>query len=294
MSTPRSLFPRPLPLAFATLLIGGLLLSASLTADDITKAPSRNASSPTEISLKDLSSGKVRIVDLTYTLNSESHYWPGDGYIPFQIETIATLKKDGVYSRKLSFPEHIGTHLDAPNHFEEGKPDVSEIPVEDFIAPGVVVDITLQAEVNPDKTLSVEDLKEWEKENGPIPSGAIVLLRTGWGAFWDSKVRYQNRDARGDLHFPSFSAEAARWLIQERQIKGLGVDTLSIDPGNSKTFEVHHLVNQAGRYGLENVAKLDKLPHRGFTLIVAPIKVQGGTGGPARIFALLPAEEKTE
>lgn len=273
-------------------LMVSLLLPLELMGEEPANQ-GKDATASTEITLGDLSSGKVRILDLTYTLNSETHYWPGEEYTPFQIETIATLKKDGVYSRKVSFPEHIGTHLDAPNHFEEGQQDVSEIPVEMFIGPGVVIDITLQAEANPDKALSVDDLLEWEKENGPIPSGAIVLLRTGWGKFWTSRVRYQNRDARGELHFPGYSPESARWLIEERKIKGIGIDTMSIDPGISKTFDVHHIINQAGRYGLENVAHLDKLPVRGFTLIVAPIKVEGGTGGPCRIYALLPNDSGT-
>ncbi|WP_437224425.1 cyclase family protein [Planctomicrobium sp. SH661] len=239
------------------------------------------------LTLADVAAGRARIIDLSYSLNPESHFWPGPGYAPFQIETIATLKADGVYSRKISFPEHIGTHLDAPNHFEADEPDVSRIPVEQFFAPGVMIDISLQVEQNPDTTLSVADLENWEKEHGRIPDQAIVLVNTGWGQFWNSKERFQNRDARGQMHFPGYSGEATRWLIEQRKVKGIGIDTMSIDPGISKNFEVHHLINRAQGYGLENVASLDQLPARDFWLMVAPIKVEGGTGGPCRIFAIL-------
>lgn len=228
------------------------------------------------------------LVDLTYAFNSQTPYWPGENYKPFELTTIATLEDNGVLSKAISLPEHLGTHLDAPNHFESGQPSAEKIPVETFFGPGVVIDLSLKAEVDPDVLLSREDIDAWEKEHGRVPDGAIVLLHTGWGRFWTNYERYKNQDAMGTLHFPSFSAEAARFLIEERHCKGLGIDTLSIDPGTSKDFAVHHLVNKASRYGLENVAQLDKLPASGFDVIVAPMKIENGTGGPTRIFAVVP------
>ena len=233
----------------------------------------------------------VRFVDLSYPLNDTNQYWPGDNYSGFEMKTIATLEKDGVLSKTLSFPEHLGTHIDAPNHFEPNQPSVADLTPEQLFGPGVVIDITIKAEMDADTMLSVEDIKAWEKEHGRIPDGAIVLLNTGWGRFWKNTVRFQNRDARGQLHFPSYSSEAAKYLIEQRKARGVGVDNLSIDRGLSKSFEVHHIVNRAGKFGLENVAHLDKLPPRGFQVLVAPIKVQKGTGGPARIWAILPKEE---
>ena len=188
-------------------------------------------------------------------------------------------------------PEHLGTHLDAPNHFEKNQPSVEKLKAQELFGPGVVIDITRQAEQNPDYTLTANDVQAWEKQHGPIPAGAIVLLRTGWGRFWGNVARFQNRDARGRLHFPSYSAEAAKFLIQKRKASGLGIDNLSIDPGISKDFPVHHIVNGAGRFGLENVAHLDQLPPRGFYLIIAPLKIEAGTGGPARIWAVLSKNE---
>jgi len=242
------------------------------------------------LTLDDVSGGRTRIVDLSYSLNEQTNFWPGDDYEPFTLETIATLEKDGVLSKSMRLPEHIGTHIDAPNHFEPNQLSVDQIEPQNLIGPGVVIDITSQAEMDADYGLTLKDVQDWEQQHGQIPDGAIVLLNTGWGRFWSQPQRFQGRDTRGNLHFPSYTGEAARFLIHERNARGLGVDTLSIDRGLSKKFEVHHITNAAGRYGLENVAHLDQLPPRGFTLIIAPMKIESGTGCPTRIFAILPAQ----
>ena len=210
--------------------------------------------------LDQLTAGQVQIVDLTWPLNAQSAFWPGDNYQPFELKTIATLEKDGVLSKTFSMPEHLGTHLDAPNHFEPRQPSVDQIPPGDLFAPGVMIDLTGPAFMDHDVRLTREHLEAWEQRHGPIPARAVVLLNTGWGRFWSNVPRYQNRDVQGRMHFPGYSAEAARFLVQERKVRGLGIDTLSIDYGLSRDFAVHHIVNGAGRYGLENVAHLEKLP----------------------------------
>lgn len=242
-----------------------------------------------ETTFKQVAAGQVQLVDLTYALDDHSPFWPGDSYQPFQLRTIATIEKNGVLSKQFSMPEHFGTHLDAPCHFEAGQPTVDQIAATDLFAPGVVIDVSMPAEADADYRLTVKDLTDWEAKHGAIPSKAIVLLNTGWARFWKSNDRYRNQDAQGRMHFPGFSAEAAKWLIKERNVRGVGIDTLSIDYGPSKDFIVHHVVNGAGRYGLENVANLDQLPARNFFLIVAPIKIAQGTGGPTRLLAVLPA-----
>lgn len=255
------------------------------------QAPESAPKNPADaITLEDIVSGQARMIDLTYPLNPRNAFWPGENYRPFELKTIATLEKDGVLSKSICLPEHLGTHLDAPNHFEKNQPSVEKLTADELFGPGVVIDIETQAEQNADYTLSRADLDRWEKQHGQIPRGAIVLLRTGWGRFWNNTARFQNRDARGQLHFPSYSAEAARFLIEVRKARGLGIDNLSIDPGHSKDFAVHHIVNGAGKFGLENVANLDQLPPRGFYLLVAPIKIETGTGGPTRIWAVLPGK----
>lgn len=243
---------------------------------------------PTGISLAEVSAGRARIIDLSYPLNSKNAFWPGDNYQPFKLETIATLERNGVLSKAFSSPEHLGTHLDAPSHFAKGQISVDQIKPEDLIGPGVVIDVAGRVAENPDFLLTTEHIEAWEARHGRIPDRAIVLLNTGWGKFWGNTVRYQNKDPRGQMHFPGFSVEVTRLLVEQRKIRGLGLDTMSIDYGLSRDFAVHKLVNGAGRYGLENVANLDELPPRNFWLIVAPMKIETGSGGPTRIFALMP------
>ena len=141
--------------------------------------------------------------------------------------------------------------------------------------------------MHPDYLISVDDIRRFEQQHGEIPQRAIVLANTGWARFWGIPVRYQNRDVRGQLHFPGFSPEAVDFLIRERAVRGVGLDTLSVDRGLSRDFPVHHLLGKAERYGLENLTQLEKLPARGFTVFVAPMKIETGTGGPTRVFAIL-------
>lgn len=232
--------------------------------------------------------GSLKIVDLAWPLNKDSAYWPGENYKPFEIHDIATLEKDGVLSKAFSTPEHLGTHIDAPNHFERNQPSVDKIEPQQLFAPGVMIDVSNQVSLNHDYQLSLADVQAWEKLNGRIPEGAVVLLYTGWSRFWGNTLRYQNRDVMGVLHFPAFGVDAVKFLLAERKVRGIGLDTMSIDFGPSRDFAIHHLVNRAGRYGLENVAHLEQLPQKGFYLVVAPIKLEGGSGGPTRIFAILP------
>jgi kynurenine formamidase len=234
-----------------------------------------------------LSRGKTMVIDLTYPLNPKNAFWPGEAYQPFQLEVLASIEKDGVFSARYSTPEHLGTHIDAPAHFGQGQPTVDKIPLEDLVGQAVVIDVSPKAEANPDYRLKVEDIKDWERQYGTIPQGAIVLLYTGWGRRWGNYVSYKNADGQGELHFPGFSRESALFLADDRQAKALGIDTLSVDYGPSPDFPVHHVFNSRGRWLLENLANLDKLPPTGATLIVAPIKLEGGSGGQARVWALI-------
>lgn len=237
-----------------------------------------------------LFSGQLPVLDLTYPINSTSPYWPGSTYNPFKLDTLATLEKDGVLSLAYHTPEHLGTHLDAPNHFAKGQVPVDQIPIADLFGPAAVVDVVTKCETDADYRLTKQDFLDWEARHGQLPAGAIVLMYTGWGKKWSNYEAYKNADKDGRMHFPGFSDEAAQFLVRERQIKGIGIDDLSVDYGLSRDFSVHRIVNGAGKYHLENVANLDKLPPKGAHLIVAPIKIEGGSGGQTRIFAVLPKE----
>lgn len=265
------------------LTLTGISPSAGQSATQ--PAANQPGGSPT---LEDLAAGRLSMVDLTWPLDATNPFWPAENYKPFELTTIATIEKNGVLSKAFYTPEHLGTHLDAPNHFEKNQPSVDELRPVDLFGPGVVIDASARAEVDPDFRLGAKDIAEWETAHGQIPEGAIVFLNTGWSRYWTNYPRYKNQDATGRMHFPGFSEEAARWLVTQRKVRGIGIDTLSMDYGLSKDFIVHHVINGAGRYGLENVAHLDKLPAKGFYVSVAPVKIKSGSGGPVRLMAILP------
>jgi kynurenine formamidase len=235
--------------------------------------------------LEGVGAGKTRVIDLSYALSDKLVPWPGDAKA-FEAKENASIEKNGYFTRSFWMLEHYGTHMDAPAHFPPGKTTIDQIAPGKFIGPAVVIDVRDEADRDPDYQLTVKKVENWEAKHGRIPAGAIVVLRTGWASRWPDVARYRNQDAAGKMHFPGFSVAAAKVLL-ERQISGLGCDTLSIDPGNSGDFPVHHLVLGAGVYQLENLADLKELPESGAYLIAAPIKLEGGSGGPVRVLALV-------
>jgi kynurenine formamidase len=236
--------------------------------------------------LEGVPSGATRVLDLSYAISDKLVPWPGDEKW-FEAKVNATVEKNGYFTRSFWMLEHYGTHLDAPIHFPPGKTTVDQIPAKRLFGPAVVLDVRTESAKNADYLLTPTRIAEWVKEHGPIPEGAIVLLRTGWASRWPDAKRYRNQDGQGKMHFPGFSFEAAKILI-EGKASGLGCDTLSIDYGASDDFAVHRLVLGAGMYQLENLSDLSELPESGAFLVVAPIKLEGGSGGPVRVFALLP------
>ena len=242
---------------------------------------------------RSLDLSNAEIIDLTYVLDENTLYWPSSPS-GFELKQLAYGPTPGGYfysSYAFSAPEHGGTHLDAPIHFAKDRRTVDEIPLEQLIAPAVVIDISSHAAANADYRLTMNDIADWEASNGRIPSGSIVLLRTGWGKHYGNRLLYFGDDKPGatdNLHFPSYGEEAARLLVAERQVAALGVDTPSIDYGQSRDFMVHQIANGANVPGLENVANLERLPARGAWVVALPMKIAGGSGGPVRIVAVVP------
>src|SRR5579863_3658174 len=236
--------------------------------------------------LEGIRSEKTRVVDLSYAISDKLVAWPGDDKA-FEAKVNATVEKDGYFTRSFWMLEHYGTHLDAPGHFPPGKITVEQIPAKKLFGPAVVIDVRADAAKDADFLLPAARVEDWEKRHGRIPEGAIVLLRTGWASRWPDAKKYRNQDAQGKMHFPGFSVEAAKLLI-ERKVSGLGCDTLSIDYGASSDYAVHHVALGAGLYQLENLSDMSELPETGAFLVVAPIKLEGGSGGAVRVFALLP------
>jgi len=236
-----------------------------------------------------IQSGQIEVVDLSHPLDDQSPYWPeGDAPSPFHARTAATYGHDGYFARNLEMPEHFGTHMDAPAHIDPKGLTLDQISPSRFLRAAIVVDVSERVKNNPDFRVTVGDLQSWEKAHGPMPSGCIVFIRTGWSSRWPSQKNYMNQDAQGVLHFPGLGIEAARYLLDNAHPVAIGIDTGSIDYGPSKTFEVHHLTMSAGLYHLENVANLERLPATGAYIVALPMNLRGGSGSPTRVLALLP------
>ena len=233
-----------------------------------------------------------KLIDMTYPFAEETMHWPTAK--PFKLEKVNEgMTPQGYWysSYNYSASEHVGTHLDAPFHFAQGKWTTDQIPLERTIGPGVVIDVSRKAEANRDYQLQVVDIRTWERRYGKIPRGAIVFMYSGWGKLWGDRKRYFGSDQEGDvanLRFPGFSKDAAEFLLKERAVNAAGTDTPSIDFGPSRDFIVHQIFGGANVPILENVASLERLPPKGTTIFAVPMKIKGGSGAPLRIFALLP------
>lgn len=232
-------------------------------------------------------------IDLTFDFDENSIYWPTN--VPFSHDTVSYGITDKNYfysSFKFAAEEHGGTHFDAPIHFSANKNTIEKVPLSELHGPGVIVDVSEKALNNPDYLIRIDDFREWESRNGRIPEGAVVLVHTGHGRYYNSREKYLGTNLTGTeavphLHFPGLDPEAAKWLSEERNIVGFGLDTPSIDYGQSSDFMVHRILFEKGLTGYENVANLDKLPEKGAYIIALPMKIKGGSGAPLRIVAIL-------
>ena len=235
-----------------------------------------------------------RWVDLTHAFSESTIYWPTDT-AGFQLDELAFGRTEGGWfyaSYQFASAEHGGTHLDAPIHFAEGRLTADRIPLSALMGPAAVVDVT--ARVTPDYLVSVDDLTAWEATYGEIPAGAVLLIRTGWAARWSDRTAYLGTDLIGeaavaDLHFPGIGAAAAQWLVAARDTSAVGIDTPSIDRGQSTDFRAHVILYAENIAGFENVADLGGLPATGSYVVALPMKIEGGSGGPLRIVAFVPA-----
>ena len=225
-----------------------------------------------------------QIKDLTHVFRAG---FPVYAFDPPSRRTLVPVEANGFYSQEWTFGEHSGTHMDAPGHFIEGGRLTPQIrPRELTLIPIAVIDISERAASNPDAVVTVRDLKRFERHHGRIPNRAGVFMYSGWDKKADDPEAFKNADANGTYHFPGFSNEAATWLLENRRITMIGVDTLSLDPGISTTFDVHYTILGADKYGLENVANLDAIPPHGAKAFIGVIPWEEGSGGPARVLAV--------
>ena len=234
------------------------------------------------------------LVDLSHDYSDQTVFWPTAE--AFKLEKVADgVTEQGYYYAANNFAtsEHGGTHVDAPVHFAKGHWSVDEIPLDRLVGDAVVVDVTAASARQPDYRVTTEDFTAWERSNGEIPSGAIVLLRTGYSKFWPDASRYLGTSERGaaavaKLHFPGLHPDAARWLAETRKVKAVGLDTASIDYGQSTMYESHRILYERDIPAFENLTNLDRLPARGAFIVALPMKIKGGTGAPLRAIAMLP------
>jgi kynurenine formamidase len=236
---------------------------------------------------------RYQLVDLSHGFGPATLYWPTSAS-KFTLTQDANGRTEGGWfyaANSLSTPEHGGTHLDAPKHFSETGRATDQIPLEQLMAPAIVIDATAAASKDRDYRLTAEAVLAFEKTHGVIPRGSAVLMRTGWSRYWPTARTYLGDDTPGDaskLSFPSFGAEAAKLLVEERGVAALGIDTASIDFGRSTDFQVHRIAAARNVPGFENLTNLDRLPARGAFVIALPMKIEGGSGGPLRAIALVP------
>lgn len=234
-------------------------------------------------------------IDLSYDFSDKTLYWPNNP-TGFKLDTQFNGTTTGGYyyaSNAFFTPEHGGTHLDAPVHFAKGKWSVDEIPLQQLMGETVVVDVEANINNNADYQISIADIEAWERQNGKITDNAILLFKTGWGKYYPDAEKYLGTAAKGgeavaNLHFPSVHPALASWLIKNRKIKALGIDTPSVDYGQSKDFKTHQLLYAENIVGFENIANIDQLPPKGAYIIALPMKIKSGTGGPLRIIAWVP------
>ena len=233
-------------------------------------------------------------VDLTHKLAEDSPFWPTAEGFKHEVASYGQTPGGWFYSSyNLQLSEHGGTHLDAPIHFAAGKQTTDQIPLDRLIGPAAVIDVSQQSAANRDYRFTVADLEQWERANGRLPDGAILLFHTGFSKYWPDRKSYMGTDERGpeavaELHFPGLSEELARFLVEQRKVAAVGLDTPSLDYGQSKDFIAHRILLGANIPGFENVADLHLLPPKGATVVALPVKIKDGSGGPLRIVAQLP------
>jgi len=213
------------------------------------------------------------------------------GYGPFRYAHINVVERDGKAAGLFEMPEHMGTHIDAPNHFVGGGASVDSLGVERLLRSAIVFDISERVAAHASALLDIADVVAWERRNGMVPRGSVALVHSGWGGLWADPAAFRN-DADGVMRFPAVSVGAARLLLLERGVVGIGVDTLSADNGEAADSPCHRLVHGAGGFILENLANLERLPEKGAFVLVAPLPIVGGSGAPARVLAFCDAEER--
>ncbi|MEG3850929.1 cyclase family protein [Microcoleus sp. herbarium19] len=226
-----------------------------------------------------------KIIDLTHPIHPNIPIWPGDPATEF--ETVSQIEKDGYFLRKFSMGEHSGTHINAPNSFYAAGASIDSYAPQSLVCPAIAIDIREQSLANPDYTLTIDDILNWERQHKFIEPGNLVLLYTGWQEKWDDERAFFNSDEIGICHFPGFGKAVTQFLLKERSIAGIGTDTHGVDTGRDQSFAVNKLILEKQGIVLENLANLDLLPAADITLVIGIMRLLGGSGSPVSVLAFV-------
>ena len=275
--TPRS------RLAAVSAIVGVILLGLGAAACG--SGSTSSSSSPAATAAGTI--GFSRVVDLSHVISPTIPLWPGDPRVVFKV--VATMKKDGYYLRSFTIGEHSATHMNAPNSFvSRNTQAITSYAPEQRVVPAVVIDARTQSAASPDYQLTQQDVLDWEAKNGKIAPGSFVIMLTGWEDRWNDPKAFINQDAKGNLHFPGFAGATSKWLVTDRKIAGVGIDTHGVDPGSDTSYATNTEMANSHKIAIECMANLDQLPAKGATLVLAPLQLQNGSGSPMDIVAFVP------
>ena len=277
-----SVTPRP-RLAAVSAIVGVILLGLGAAACG--SGSTSSSSSPAATAAGTI--GFSRVVDLSHVISPTIPLWPGDPRVVFKV--VATMKKDGYYLRSFTIGEHSATHMNAPNSFvSRNTQAITSYAPEQRVVPAVVIDARTQSAASPDYQLTQQDVLDWEAKNGKIAPGSFVIMLTGWEDRWNDPKAFTNQDAKGNLHFPGFAGATSKWLVTDRKIAGVGIDTHGVDPGSDTSYATNTEMAKTHKIAIECMANLDQLPAKGATLVLAPLQLQNGSGSPMDIVAFVP------
>jgi kynurenine formamidase len=228
-----------------------------------------------------------RVIDLSHVISPRIPLWPGDPKVVFKV--VATMKKDGYYLRSFTIGEHSATHMNAPNSFIEGNTQaITSYAPEQRVVPAAVIDVRGKAAADADYQLTKQDVLDWEAQHGQLAPGTFVIMLTGWEDKWGDPKAFINQDAKGNLHFPGFAPATSKWLVSDRRIAGVGIDTHGVDPGLDTSYATNTAMAANHLIAIECMANLDQLPAKGATLVLAPLQLHNGSGSPLSIMAFVP------
>lgn len=238
------------------------------------------------LALRNNSINFKKVVELSHQINTDIPLWPGDPPVVF--ENVATIENDGYYLRRFSIGEHSATHMNAPNTFFENGKGIDAYKPESLINPAVVIDIRNKTANNADYVIGIQDILAWEQHHGRIAHGSLVLFYTGWQERWPSPDQFINADTDGELHFPGIGGDTTQFLLEKRNIAGVGIDTHGADPGLDEEYATNMQILKRNGIVLECLGNLDKLPPKGSTLVIGLLKLKAGSGSPVSVLAFIP------